>query len=56
MIKTLGHPLGIGCSTESNHSVLLVIQPQVFERVMFGTAIFGRVVFERGNIPHQKSP
>jgi hypothetical protein len=37
-------------------AVLLAIPPKVFEGVMFGTAIFGQVMREKGNIPHQKSP
>ena len=48
--------IGFGCSAERLQSALLVVQPLVFERVMFGTAIFGGVIFEKGNIQHQKSP
>ena len=47
--SVFSHSLGIGSSTEMTHTVLLVVQPKVFDLVQFLNADFGR-----GNVPERK--
>jgi len=52
----LGNPLGIGSSTSTIHAVLHRMRVEVFDKVQIPVADFGRVMVERGKVPHQNRP
>jgi hypothetical protein len=56
----LAHPIGIESSTETTCRLASEAKRSAHRKCsreeMFGTAIFGRVMREIGNVPHQKSP
>jgi len=54
LIISLGHPLGIDYSTETTHTVLLSIQPKVFDQVQFPDAVPIAIGIGRGKVQQKK--
>jgi len=53
--NALGHPLGIGSSTEEIHTARHHVQKKVFDRVLFLAPILAEGMLNRDLPPHSKS-
>jgi hypothetical protein len=55
-LNCLANPLGIGCSTETTHTVLLVARVRVFDKVQFRHGDFGWGNAQQRKYSASKSP